>query len=180
MFTEITNISTTSCRLASDHTCRHLLRQNLQVKVVVSCVAWWVGAEKHAARPDKQVYYIRHRESWLSHKSLCGEKYQMSSLETQSIPPDTKIVWWCAQAVVTSWLYSLEEGDWGLWPGLILISDEAVTQRMIPSGFSLFPLPNVFFFLWWVVLSFPVWVLSQQGSTVRVAKLLLKDWENGN
>ena len=41
---------------------------------------------------------------------------------------------------------------------LILISDEVVTQRIIPSGLSLFPLTDVFMFQ-----SLPVAGLSQYG-----------------
>lgn len=48
---------------------------------------------------------------------------------------------------------------------LILISDKVVTQRIIPSGFSLLPLTDVFMFQ-----SLPVSELSQYGKLTKRGK----------
>lgn len=54
-------------------------------------------------------------------------------------------------------------------PGLILISDDAITQKLM---FFLFPLPNVSMFS--VFLSFPVSVFPQYGKERKRGKVKIK------
>lgn len=114
------------------------------------------GCRENAAWPERQVYYI---------------EGLIDRLITQSVAP-WQLLFWKPKGFHLIWLRNVHADNLEtemVRPGLILISDDAITQKLM---FFLFPLPNVSMFS--VFLSFPVSVFPQYGKERKRGKVKIK------